>query len=71
MLRMNESNINFNGASVVNDTTIATFSAGYSGGDVYFSFNIPDKAVHQANEQAFEADLIEFKDQVMAIVDSL
>lgn len=71
MLQMNDTNINFNGSSVVNDTTIATFSAGYSGADVYFSFNIADKAAHAANEEAFEADLIAFKDRVMGIIDSM
>lgn len=71
MLQMNDTNMNFNGSSVVNDTTIATFSASYSGHDVYFSFNIADKAAHTANEQDFETDLIAFKDQVMSIVDNM
>ncbi len=71
MLQMNDTNMNFNGSSVVNDTTIATFSASYSGHDVYFSFNIADKAAHAANEQDFETDLIAFKDQVMSIVDNM
>lgn len=71
MLRMNDSNISFNGVSEVNDTVIATFSAGYSGNDVYFSFNIADKAAHAANEETFENDLIAFKDHVMGVIASM
>lgn len=71
MLRIDNQNINFNGASVVNDDTIATFGAGYSGTDIWFNFNIPNIATYKTNKSAFDTDLLAFKDQVVATVEDL
>lgn len=71
MLRMNDSSFNFNGYSEINETVIGSFSASYSGSDVYLNCNIADKTAYAANEAAFLQDLNSFVEQVMETVGNL
>jgi len=71
MLRIDNQNINFNGASMAGEDMIATFGAGYSGNDIYINVNIPTLATYTANKATFESDLIAFKDQVIATIEDL
>ena len=71
MLRMDNSNISFSGRCEVNDVVVGSFSAGFSGADVYINVNIVSKALHDANEEAFNTDLIAFKDHVMTVIESM
>ena len=66
MLVMNSTNVNFNAVSQDEEgTTLATMSASYSGGSVYFNLTI------EKNDEAVDADFDEFKEKVLASVASV
>ena len=71
MLNVTNSSVNYNGSSIVNDESIATFSAGYAGEDVYFSIQIDDLTAAVENKSTLDTDLIAFKDQVLSVINSL
>ena len=66
MLRMDNSNFNFNGTSVIEDVMIASMNANYNGDgvNVYFNLNINDITAYLANVEAVDADFNAFKTQV-------
>lgn len=66
MLVMNSTNVNFDAVSQdENGATLATMSASYSGGSVYFNLTI------EKNDEAVDADFDEFKEKVLASVASV
>ena len=66
MLVMNNTNVNFNAVSQDEEgATLATMSASYSGGSVYFNLTI------EKNDEAVDADFDEFKEKVLASVASV
>ena len=66
MLVMNDTNVNFNAVSQDEEgVTLATMSASYSGGSVYFNLTI------EKNDEAVDADFHEFKEKVLASVASV
>lgn len=66
MLVMSNTNVNFNAVSQDEEgTTLATMSASYSGGSVYFNLTI------EKNDEAVDADFHEFKEKVLASVASV
>ena len=66
MLVMNNTNVNFDAVSQDEEgTTLATMSASYSGGSVYFNLTI------EKNDEAVDADFHEFKEKVLASVASV
>lgn len=68
MLNMNNSTFNFSGTTEVNGQTIASFAAGYSGSDVFFSISITDIDKYINEENTFNSDFDEFKDNVIELV---
>lgn len=71
MLNMNSSSFNFSGTSDVNGQSIASFAAGYSGNDVYFSINIDNIDRYTDNNITFDADFSAFKNAVMTTIASV
>ena len=66
MLVMSNTNVNFNAVSQDEEgITLATMSASYSGGSVYFNLTI------EQNNEAVDADFHEFKEKVLASVASV
>ena len=66
MLVMNSTNVNFDAVSQDEEgATLATMSASYSGGSVYFNLTI------EKNDEAVDADFHEFKEKVLASVASV
>ena len=66
MLVMNNTNVNFDAVSQdAEGATLATMSASYSGGSVYFNLTI------EKNDEAVDADFHEFKEKVLASVASV
>ena len=65
MLRMDGRNVNFNGASIVNDEHIASMSANISNTGLYFSISIENSAKYIANTAAVDADIKAFKEAVI------
>ena len=64
MLRMDGKNVNFNGASIVNDEQIASMSANISNTGLYFNIGIENSAKDIANAAAVDADIEAFKDAI-------
>lgn len=73
MLRMENSNVNFNGASSVEDEVLATMNASYGGdgSNVYFSFNVNNIAGYMANVEAVDADFVQFKKNVFETLSTM
>lgn len=73
MLRMENSNVNFNGASTVEEVVVASMNASYSGDgvNVYFSFNVNDINTYLANQEAVDADFAEFKTNVLSTLETM
>lgn len=73
MLRMDNSNFNFNGTSVIEDAMIASMNANYNGDgvNVYFNLNINDITAYLANMEAVDADFNAFKTQVFEALDTV
>ncbi len=65
MLRMDNMNVNFNGASVVEDVVVANMSASYSGAEVYFNMTIVDLEAYNSNKEVVEVDFDSFKDKAL------
>ena len=66
MLVMNSTNVNFDAVSQDEEgATLATMSASYSGGSVYFNLTV------EKNDEAVDADFDEFKEKVLASVASV
>ena len=66
MLRVDNKNTSFNGASVIDDTQIASMSASYStNSNVYFNFSIERLDLYEENSEAVDTDFIAFKDMVL------
>lgn len=73
MLRMDNSNVNFNGVSTIEDVIVANMSASYNGegSGVYFSFVVNDIAGYVANTEAVDADFIQFKANVFETLSTM
>lgn len=73
MLRMENSNVNFNGTSTIEEVVVASMSASYSGDgvNVYFSFNVNNIDTYLANQEAVDADFVEFKTNVFATLETM
>lgn len=73
MLRMDNSNVNFNGASIVEEQMVASMNASYSGDgmNVYFSFNVNNIEKYLENKAAVDADFVEFKEAVFATLTTI
>ena len=73
MLRMDNSNVNFNGSSSIDEVVIANMNANYIGDstNIYFSFNINDIAAYMANAEAVDADFAEFKAAVLDTISTM
>jgi hypothetical protein len=73
MLRMENSNVNFNGSSSVEENVIASMSANYSGdgSNVYFSFGINNINDYLANAEVVDADFIAFKESVLETIGTM
>ena len=66
MLRVDNKNTSFNGASVIDDTQVASMSASYStNSNVYFNFSIERLDLYEKNSEAVDADFTAFKDMVL------
>ena len=65
MLRMDNMNVNFNGASVVDDVVVANMSASYSGAEVYFNMTIINLDGYNGNKEVVELDFDNFKDKAL------
>ena len=65
MLRMDNLNVNFNGASVVDDVVVANMSASYSGAEVYFNMTIINLDGYNGNKEVVELDFDNFKDKAL------
>lgn len=68
MLVMNGSNVNFNGYSTIEDITVASFSANYSGAGVYFNYNIEDVKSYTEHAEDIDADFDGFKTKVLTSI---
>jgi hypothetical protein len=73
MLRMDNTNVSFNGVSAVDDIVLASMNANYSGDktNVYFSFNVNNIEGYIAHKADVDADFEGFKTQVLATLDTL
>ncbi len=71
MLRMDNANVNFNGASVVEDVVVANLSASYAGREVYYNMTIVDLAAYNDNKEIVEADFDSFKDKALESINSI
>lgn len=71
MLRMDNANVNFNGASVIEDAIVANLSASYSGQEVYFNMTIVDLDVYNGNKEIVELDFDNFKDKALESINSI
>lgn len=71
MLRMENSNVNFNGTSMIEDVVVASMNANASGASVYINFNIDNIALYNENKTAVEADFNEFKERIFETVNAL
>lgn len=73
MLRMENSNVNFNGSSSVNEVVIASMNANYTGdgANVYFNLNINDIAAYMVNADVVDADFAEFKTNVFDTIGTM
>ena len=66
MLRLDSKNTNFNGASVIDDTQVASMSASYStGSNVYFNLSIERLDLYTENAETVDADFDSFKETVL------
>lgn len=72
MLRIDSKNMNLNGTSVVNDETVATFSASVNDPDpnMYFNINVTDKSKFNSNLTTIQNDTIDFMTEVAQIKQS-
>lgn len=71
MLRMDNTNVNFNGASVIDDVVVANLSASYSGAEVYFNMTVIDLAAYNASKEVVELDFDSFKDKALESINSI
>ena len=73
MLRMVNSNVNFNGSSSIDEIVIASMNANYAGDgvNVYFNLNINDIAAYMVNADAVDADFAEFKANVFDTIGTM
>lgn len=71
MLRMDNTNVNFNGASVIDDVVVANLSASYSGAEVYFNMTVIDLAAYNAGKEVVELDFDSFKDKALESINSI
>lgn len=73
MLRMENSNVNFNGSSSVEDVIVASMSANYAGDgvNVYFSFSVNNINAYLANTEVVDADFIAFKNSVFETLNTM
>ena len=73
MLKMDNSNVNFNGSSSIDEVVIANMNANYMGDstNIYFSFNINDIAAYMANAEVVDADFAEFKAAVLDTISTM
>lgn len=64
MLRLDSKNVNFNGASIVNDVQIASFSASVTDPNyASVSASIDNYATYRANIDAFKLDFANFVEE--------
>lgn len=71
MLRMDNMNVNFNGASVVDNVVVANMSASYSGTEVYFNMTIIDLNNYNNNKEVVELDFDTFKDKALEDINGI
>lgn len=71
MLRMDNTNVNFNGASVIDDVVVANLSASYSGAEVYFNMTVIDLAAYNESKEVVELDFDNFKDKALESINSI
>jgi hypothetical protein len=71
MLKMENIHISFNGASVIDEVTIAHFNAHYSGQEVNCNMVITDLDNYNANASVVEADFDDFKDKALKSINSM
>ncbi len=71
MVKMDNMNISFNGASLVDDVVVAQMNANYSGREVYFNMTIVDLAAYNDNKEVVELDFDTFKDKALESISSI
>ena len=71
MLRMDNANISFNGASLIDDVVVAQMNANYSGVEVYFNMTVVDLAAYNDNKEVVELDFDSFKDKALESINSI
>ena len=69
MLRMDSTNMNFNGTSVVGEYAVANMSASFNGGqEIYFSLSVLTYDMYKNNKDIVEADFSTFCDEVVEAI---
>lgn len=71
MVKMDNMNISFNGASLIDDVVVAQMNANYSGHEVYFNMTVVDLAAYNENKEAVELDFDSFKDKALESIISI
>ena len=71
MLRMDNMNISFNGASLVDDVVVAQMNANYAGAEVYFNMTVVDLVAYNDNKEVVELDFDNFKDKALESINSI
>lgn len=71
MVKMDNMNISFNGASLVDDVVVAQMNANYSGREVYFNMTVVDLAAYNDNKEVVELDFDTFKDKALESINSI
>ena len=73
MLKMENSNVNFNGSSSIDEVVIAFMNASYNGegSSVYFNLTVNEIEAYMANADAVNADFIQFKANVFETLNTM
>ena len=71
MMKIDNMNISFSGASVVDEVVVAQMNANYSGNEVYFNMTVVNLAAYNDNKEVVELDFDTFKDKALESINSI
>lgn len=71
MMKIDNMNISFSGASVVDEVVVAQMNANYSGNEVYFNMTVVNLAAYNDNKEVVELDFDTFKDKALESINQI
>jgi hypothetical protein len=71
MMKIDNMNISFSGASVVDEVVVAQMNANYSGNEVYFNMTVVNLVAYNDNKEVVELDFDTFKDKALESINQI